>query len=138
MNKKKILIVDDEQDIRTVLKRRFEFCGFECLTAQDGREAIKLARHTTPSLIILDLVMPDMDGADVYMALKADDETKNIPVILYSAQSPGVVAEKGEAMLDLAAKEVDVLGVVDFILKPCGGETLMAAVDEALGCTEKV
>jgi len=137
MDKKTILIVDDEQDIRTVLRRRFELSGFECLTAQNGHEAIRIAKDKNPSLIILDLVMPKMDGFKVYKILKADNETKDIPVIPYTAQKPQVVAEKGPETLDLAAKAVEMLDIVDFILKPCDGETLMAAVDKVLSCPQK-
>ena len=138
MDTKTILIVDDEQDIRTILRRRFELSGFECLTAKNGREAIKLAKDKKPSLIILDLVMTPMNGFEIYKALKANDTTKDIPIIPYTAQSPEVVAAEGSGTLDLAVKGVEMLDIIDFMLKPCDGEALMTAVDKALSCPEKV
>ena len=118
----KILLVDDEKDIRELLKVRFEISGFKCLTAKDGKEAVELAKYKQPSVIILDLMMPGMDGFQTHKALKADPSTKNIPIIAYTAQDPEVVAEKGLEALD----------IVDFVLKPFDAEVLMLAVNKAL------
>ena len=61
---KKILIVDDEKELRELLKETFEYRGFKCLTAKDGKEALEIANREVPSLIILDLIMPKLDGMD--------------------------------------------------------------------------
>ncbi len=123
---KKILIVDDDSDIRKVLKARLELSGFKCFTAKDGREAVKRAKYNSPSLIILDLVMPGMDGFETYKSLKADEHTKNIPIIAYTAQDADIVAEKGIAALD----------IVEFILKPFDTEVLMLAINKSLADKE--
>jgi len=117
-----ILIVDDEKDLRTLLKARFELSGFKCLTARDGKEAIKAVKKERPDLIILDLVMPRMDGIQTYKVLKADAEHKHIPIIVYTAQPPEIVLKKGEAAFD----------VVDFVLKPFDSKTLVLAVKKIL------
>jgi len=119
---KKILIVDDEKDIRDLLKTRFELSGFEGLTAKDGKEALKIARHDQPSLIILDLVMPKMDGFETHKALKSDKRTKHIPIIAYTAQNPEIVAKKGIKALD----------IIDFVMKPFDARALMLMVQETL------
>lgn len=123
----KILVVDDEKNIRELLKIKFEAGGFRCLTAENGKEAIEIAKYRQPSLIILDLIMPVMGGFEAYKALKADPSTKNIPIIAYTAQNADVVAEKGLEALD----------IVDFVLKPFDTKVLMMAVDKALGREQK-
>ena len=124
---KTLLIVDDEQEFRELLKETFEYRGFKCLTAKDGEEALKIARKNTVALIILDLVMPKLDGIDTYKTLKADEKTKKIPVLVYSAQSPEVVAKKGFAASD----------VVDFLIKPFDTNELIESVIKAAGSPEK-
>ena len=119
---KKLLLVDDEAGLTELLKSIFEPRGFVCMTAGDGREALKIAREKSPSLIIMDLVMPKMDGIDAYKALKADKQTRDIPILVYTAQDPEVVIKKGEEALD----------VVDFILKPFDTRSLISIVEKAL------
>ncbi|MGB2706082.1 MAG: response regulator, partial [Candidatus Omnitrophota bacterium] len=87
-----------------------------------GREALKIVEKEKPSLIIMDLVMPKMDGIQAYKALKASADTKHIPIIVYTAQPPEVVVKKGEAAFD----------VVDFVLKPFDSKTLVLAVKKIL------
>ena len=112
---KKILIVDDEPEIRELLKMRFEANGFECLTAKDGREAIEIARKEKPSLIILDLIMPNLDGIQAHKILKTDSATKHIPIIAYTAQDPEIVTKKGKEAID----------IIDFVLKPFDHKALI-------------
>jgi len=119
---KRILLVDDEPDLTDLLKSVFEPRGYKCMTAKDGLEAIKSAKEKRPSLIILDLVMPKMDGISTYKALKADKATKDIPIIVYTAQDPEVVIKKGEQALD----------VVDFVLKPFDTKSLISIVEKAI------
>lgn len=122
MNKRKILVVEDNADIRQVLKIRLKIAGFECLDAEDGQEAIRIVKENRPSLIILDLVLPKKDGLQTYKELKASEATKDIPVIIYTAQSPDVLANKG----------IEALEIVDFVLKPLNSNTLMLLIEEAL------
>ena len=78
---KKILIVDDEPDILEVLGKRLIDAGYQVIKAQNGEEAIEKAKSELPNLIILDIVMPDIDGGEVAEVLKEYEATKNIPVI---------------------------------------------------------
>ena len=118
---KRILFVDDEKGFTDTLKATFEPRGFDCLTAGNGIEALKLAREKKPSLIILDLIMPEMDGVETYKTLKADGRTKNIPIIVYTAQAPEVVAKKDDAF-----------DVVNILLKPFNTKELISLVQKAV------
>lgn len=120
--RKKILVVDDECGIREVLRERFQAIGLDCLTAADGAEALEVARAEHPSLIVLDLVMPVLDGLATYRALKRDEDTRDIRIIVYSAQAPEVIMEEG----------VDALDIVDFILKPLDLQSLTFLVNKTL------
>lgn len=80
-DKKKILIVDDEPDILAILSKRLSQEGYAVIKADNGKDALKLARSEQPSLIVLDIVMPDMSGAEVAEKLKGDSYTKDIPVM---------------------------------------------------------
>ncbi len=81
MNKKKILVVDDEIDMLSVLAKRFSAEGYSVITVDNGEDALNLARLERPSLIILDVAMPQMDGGEVAEKLKEHSETRKIPVI---------------------------------------------------------
>lgn len=84
--KKKILLVDDEESIRQLLSTRLSYAGYEVVTAQNGLEAIEKARSEAPDLIILDIMMPELDGFTVNKKLKEDEQTRNIPVIISTAK----------------------------------------------------
>ena len=81
MDKKDILIVDDEPDTLLILGKAIAARGYSVATAKNGSDAILLAKSVHPSIIILDILMPDMDGAEVAARLKEDSQTKDIPVI---------------------------------------------------------
>lgn len=87
MKKKKILVVDDEQDMRTFVCTLLGTCGYESIVATDGLEGIQKARQVKPELIILDVMLPKEGGIQMYRELKTDDELKHIPVIMLSAIS---------------------------------------------------
>ncbi|MEN6625374.1 MAG: response regulator [Candidatus Sumerlaeia bacterium] len=109
----KILLADDEEDVKIVLKMYLESKGFEVVTAYDGLDAIDQARREKPDVILLDLMMPVVDGFEVCRRLKADPATQPIPVIMVSAASHAESVQKG-----LAA------GAVDYIVKPFEPESL--------------
>ena len=127
MSRGKILIVDDESDIRKLLKVRLELAGFECLVAGNGEEALKLVREFKPSLIILDLVMPGKDGLQTYKELKNYPDLKEVPVIVYTAQSPDMIAERG----------FEAMEIVDFVLKPFDSKALIYLIENALKKKQK-
>ena len=83
----RVLVVDDDPVIQKLLKVNFEMEGYEVLSAADGAEGLDQAGSGRPDVIILDVMMPKMNGLEVLAALKADDSTKNIPVILLSAKA---------------------------------------------------
>ncbi len=82
--KKEILVVDDDIITQNMLKTTLTNAGYAPYSTPSGKEAIKLAQERSPSLIILDIMMPDMDGGEVADALRKDPRTKNIPIIFLS------------------------------------------------------
>ncbi len=83
--KKKILVVEDEQDVLTYLTALFQDNGYDTVTAVDGVEAFERARTEKPDLISLDIAMPDQSGLRTYRQYKKDDELRDIPVIIITA-----------------------------------------------------
>ena len=86
MNKKRILIVDDERDIVETIQFMLESEGLECLTAYDGEDALLKARTENPDLILLDIMLPKINGYQVCRLLKSDEEYKHIPIIMLTAK----------------------------------------------------
>lgn len=85
--KKTVLIVDDEENLVHILARKFEDEGITAYTAFNGREGLALAREKRPDIMLLDVVMPEMDGFEVLRALKEDKELGDMPVILLTNSS---------------------------------------------------
>lgn len=85
MGKQRVLIVDDELDMRTYLSTLMETSGYKPIVAEDGKQGLQLARKTRPRLIILDVMMPKEGGIQMYRELKTDAKLKDIPVIMVSA-----------------------------------------------------
>lgn len=85
--KKKILVVDDEMDIRIFISTLVETNGYKPLAAKDGEEGLKMVKEHKPDLIILDVMMPKESGLKLYREIKSDDQTKHIPIIIVSAVS---------------------------------------------------
>ena len=115
--KPRILIVDDEPDLLTVLKFGLEADGFEVLQAGDGELGLALARQYMPDLMVLDLMLPRMDGYKVCRALKFDERYKRIPIFILSARS-------GETDRRLALE----LGADEVHTKPYDMRTLVGRI----------
>ena len=111
---KKILIVDDEKNIRDIIIYNLKKEGYQILQAADGEEGVRLAMEEDPDLILLDIMMPKMDGYD---ACKKIRETKNTPIIMLTAR-----AEEVDKVLGLE------FGADDYVTKPFGVRELMARV----------
>ncbi len=117
----KLLIVEDEADIRELISFNLEMSGYEVLKARDGEEGLAMARSEMPDLIILDLMLPGMDGIKVCSHLKKDPEAKNIPIIMLTARS-----EDDDIVNGLET------GADDYITKPFSPRILIARVKAAL------
>jgi DNA-binding response OmpR family regulator len=121
MDKKRILIIDDEEDILTVLKFRLGANNYEVLTASDGQEGLNKARTEKPDLIILDLMLPKLDGYKVCRMLKFDESYKAIPIVMFTAR----VQQKDEEL----GKE---MGADAYITKPFEPEILLEKIRQLL------
>ncbi len=84
---KKILVVDDEKPIVRLVQVNLEHAGYEVITAYDGKEALEKVAQEKPDLIVLDVMMPQMDGFEVMQRLQANPETRDIPVIMLTAKA---------------------------------------------------
>ena len=114
---KKILVVDDDPDILTLVRYNLEKEGFKISTVESGEEAIEKARKIKPDLLILDLMLPGMDGLEVCRLLKSDAAVKHIPVMMLTA--------KGEETDIVVGLE---LGADDYLTKPFSPKVLAARV----------
>ncbi len=121
MARKTILVVDDEEDILELVKFNLTREGFDVETATTGEDALQKAIDRIPDLILLDLMLPGIDGLDVTRKLRADDRTRKIPIIMLTAKD-------GEADV-VAGLE---LGADDYITKPFSPRILMARVKATL------
>ncbi len=83
----RVLVADDDDDIRTLIVMNLELSGYQVASATDGMEAVKLARTLLPNVIVLDLMMPGMDGLEVLHGLKTWPETRDIPVVMLTAKA---------------------------------------------------
>ena len=119
---KRIICIEDESEmidlISLILNRR----GFEIKGANGGKEGLDMVRQELPDLVLLDLMMPDLDGWEVYQQLKASDETKDIPVIVVTAKAQSI-----DKVLGLHIAKVD-----DYIAKPFSPKELLTSVQKVL------
>ena len=121
MGKKKILIADDEQDIVETIKFNLELENIECMEAYDGERALLKARKESPDLVILDIMMPKMNGYKVCRLLKFDASYKHIPLIMLTARAQEKDLKLGE---DTGADE--------YVTKPFDMDSLVALVKKYL------
>ncbi|HET7230976.1 MAG TPA: response regulator [Longimicrobium sp.] len=121
MAQKLILVCDDVEDNRIVFKAVLEHGGFAVLVARDGTEAVEQARAFTPSLIVMDLMMPGVDGWQAVAQLKADPATREIPVIAVTAD------------MHASRDALQRAGFCAYVTKPLLPKQFLAAVNECLG-----
>lgn len=100
----KILVVDDEQSVRSLLADFFTPLGYRVITTADGNEALELAAREEPDVILLDVVMPGLDGTEVCKGLRASDKTALIPVIMMTGFAGAVIDVSQSAPDDLVLK----------------------------------
>jgi len=118
---KKILLVDDEPHIIMMLENRMKHAGYEVITASDGQEALTKAKKENPDLIILDLMLPKLDGYKVCRMLKFDEKYKHIPIIMLSARAQEADKKMGETV-----------GADGYVTKPFEPQVLLGKVKELL------
>ncbi len=118
---KKILIADDRSEVVELVKVTLEGEGYLTIDASDGREALEKIRKEKPDLILLDIVMPKMDGFEVLSELKNDSQTEDTPVIMLTAQGQKLDQEKGKE-----------LGATGYIIKPFSPSALLERIEEIL------
>ncbi len=120
--KKKVVCVEDEPEIIDLIKLILGRKGFDLTGATGGLEGLEAIRRIRPDLVLLDLMMPDMDGWEVYQQMKADPELKNIPVIVVTAKAQSI-----DKILGLHIAKVD-----DYVTKPFGPQELLQSVERVL------
>ena len=125
-SKTRILIVDDEADLVSVLRIGLEIEGFEVVVAGDGEDGLRKAREERPELVVLDLMLPKLDGYRVCRALKFDERYRNLPIVILSARS-------GEQDRRLAFD----MGADAFVSKPYDMAALVKLVRSRLSATSQ-
>ncbi len=121
MKKHKILIVEDEEDIQNLLVINLESEGYKVLVTDNGYDGLKIAKEETPDLIILDLMLPEMDGLEVCRRLKSDEQLRDIMVIMVTAKSEEVDRVVGFE-----------LGADDYVVKPFSIRELLLRIRAVL------
>jgi two-component system phosphate regulon response regulator PhoB len=121
MPKEKILVVEDDKHISRLVKYNVDKSGYNCLVAEDGDEALDILGRQNIDLIILDIMLPEIDGFEVCRTLKQDIKLKNIPIIMLTA--------KGEEVDRIVGLE---LGADDYVVKPFSPRELMLRVKAVL------
>jgi two-component system alkaline phosphatase synthesis response regulator PhoP len=123
---KKILIVEDEQDILQLVKHYLEKEGFRPVTAMSGLEALKKVKEDKPDLVVLDLMLPEMDGLEVCKRLRSVPDTAMLPILMLTAK-----AEESDTIVGLE------LGADDYVTKPFSPKALVARVKALLRRVER-
>lgn len=118
---KMILIVDDDPDVRTLYRLVLHQEGLEVVEAENGQEALDIIQNNTPALVLLDVMMPDMDGYEVCRKLRADPKTARLPVLMFSAKGTGADRNTGLRV-----------GANDFMVKSAGPRALVARIRSLL------
>ena len=121
-NKKRILCIEDEAEMIELMRLVLEREGFEVRGAMGGEQGLKAMRQEKPDLILLDLMMPGIDGWEVYRQMRADKELAEIPVIIVTAKAQSIDKVLG----------LQVAKVADYITKPFGPKELVGSIERVL------
>ena len=119
--KSRILVVEDNAAFRKILKTRLESVGYETMTAQDGLEGLNMARREKPDLVVLDLMLPGLDGHKVCRLLKSDRKYGHIPIVIFTSRD-----------LDEDAELAETCGADGFVLKTTRSEVMMDVMMEVM------
>ena len=118
----RVLVIDDEPDVRWLLRLSLERAGHEVLLAEDGLRGVAMAQRQHPDAIVLDLMMPVMDGYGVLDALRKDDRTSRVPIVMLTAKA-----------LDDDRRRCEEAGATRFLTKPFEPLDLAATIEGLLG-----
>lgn len=118
---RKILIVDDEPNIVRIIESRLKASGYDCISAYDGLEALDKTHQERPDLIILDLMLPKLDGYKVCRMLKFDEKYKKIPILIFTAR-----AQESDK------KTADEVGADAYLVKPFEPQALLDTINDLL------
>ena len=121
VDKKKILIVDDEADLVGILEVQLQSMGYSTITAEDGEVGIEMVKLETPDIILLDVMMPKLDGYQVCKLLKNDQTYAHIPIIMLTARAQAQDIQKGKDA-----------GANDYMTKPFDNKILMEKIQKLL------
>jgi two-component system, OmpR family, response regulator VicR len=124
---KRLAYIEDEAEMIDLVRLILGRHGFTVLGANGGREGIELVRKELPDLVLLDLMMPDIDGWDVYHQIKSDELTRNIPVIVITAKAQDI-----DKILGLRVAKVE-----DYIAKPFSPQELVERIEQVLAAPSK-
>ena len=120
-DKKVIMLVDDNPDLLYSVKKGLEsFEGYEVITVESGRKCLQLLKNIKPDLVLLDIMMPGMDGWDVCAKIKNDKKTENIPIVFLTAKT------------DPISKSMGTLASADYITKPFDIKVLKRRIDSVI------
>jgi DNA-binding response OmpR family regulator len=119
---RKVVCIEDEPEMIDLVKLILGRKGFQVIGANGGREGLTLIERERPHLVLLDLMMPDMDGWEVYQQMKAREDMKSLPVIIVTAKAQSI-----DRVLGLHIAKVD-----DYITKPFGPQELLESVERVL------
>jgi len=121
MKNEKVVVIEDEADIREVIEHNLSREGYQVYSSADGEEGLQLVKAKSPNLVLLDLMLPGLDGLDVCRALKADLVTQSIPIVMVTAKG-----EESDIVLGLG------IGADDYVVKPFSPKELIARVKAVL------
>jgi DNA-binding response OmpR family regulator len=127
-DKRRVLCIEDEEEMIDLIRLILERKGFEVLGAVGGQEGLDAVRREKPDLVLLDLMMPDVDGWEVYRQMKSDADLKSIPVVVVTAKAQSI-----DKVLGLHIAKVD-----DYVTKPFGPGDLLESVERVFQKLEGV
>lgn len=126
-NTRRIVCIEDEPEMIDLFKLILTRRGFEVIGANGGRQGLELVKEIKPDLVLIDLMMPDMDGWEVYQHLKGDEDTQHIPVIVVTAKAQSI-----DRVLGLHIAKVN-----DYIAKPFSPSALLESIEQVLTQNDK-
>lgn len=126
-NTRRIICIEDEPEMIDLFKLILTRRGFEVIGANGGRQGLELVKEMKPDLVLIDLMMPDMDGWEVYQNIKANEDTQHIPVIVVTAKAQSI-----DRVLGLHIAKVN-----DYIAKPFSPSALLESIEQVLSQNDK-